>query len=345
MAYSGTEGQCLRYSCQGAKINHGTGQCISFGGLKADQQVGEQLLQRLQPLGIRAALAAIDRRVQLSSEQTQHKELALEQARYEALRARRQYDAVDPEHRLVAQELERRWNEALTKLALCERELASAQQHQPNQLTDAQREALLQLGDDLLAVWNHPASSPALKKRILRTVVQEIVVDIDAELVTLTVHWQGGDHTQHQFAKNKTGHHRYRVSDDVVALIQQLARVQPDQGIASTLNRLGLRSGRGHTWTDVRVRSFRSDHQIAAYVEGERVARGELTLQETATALNVSTETVRRLIAAKRLEAHQACVGAPWIISAADVQRIGAELRVNTNPRTVDPKQRSLELQ
>lgn len=345
VAYSGTEGQCLRYSCQGAKINHGTGQCISFGGLKADQQVCEQLLQRLQPLGIRAALAAIDRRVQLSSEQTQHKELALEQARYEALRARRQYDTVDPEHRLVAQELERRWNEALTKLALCERELASAQQNQPNQLTDAQREALLQLGDNLLAVWKHPASSPALKKRILRTVVQEIVVDIDGELVTLTIHWQGGDHTQHQFAKNKTGHHRYRVGEDVVALVQQLARVQPDQGIASILNRLGLRSGRGHTWTDVRVRSFRSDHQIAAYVEGERVARGELTLQETATALNVSTETVRRLIAGKRLAARQACVGAPWIIRAADVQRIAQELRVSASPRTVDPKQGSLELQ
>jgi excisionase family DNA binding protein len=345
VAYSGTEGQCLRYSCQGAKINHGTGQCISFGGLKADQQVCEELLRRLQPLGIHAALAAIDRRAELRSEQIRHKELAVEQARYEALRARRQYDAVDPDHRLVANELERRWNEALTKLAMCERELAWAQENQPNQLTESQREALLQLGDDLLTVWNHPASSSALKKRIVRTVIQEIVVGIEGELVTLTIHWQGGDHTRHQFAKNKTGHHRYRVGDDVVSLVQHLARVQPDQGIAAILNRLGLRSGRGHTWTDVRVRSFRNDHQIPVYVEGERVARGELTLQETATTLNVSTETVRRLIARKRLTAHQACVGAPWIIRAADVQRIAEELRVGASPRTADPKQGSLELQ
>jgi excisionase family DNA binding protein len=345
VAYSGTEGQCLRYSCQGAKINHGTGQCISFGGLKADQRVCEELLQRLQPLGIQAALAAIDRRAELSSEQIRHKELAVEQARYEALRARRQYDAVDPDHRLVANELERRWNEALTKLAECERELASAQENQPNQLTESQREALLQLGDDLLTAWNHPASSPALKKRIIRAVIQEIVVGIEGELVTLTIHWQGGDHTRHQFAKNKTGHHRYRVGDDVAALVQQLARVQPDQGIAAILNRLGLRSGRGHTWTDVRVRSFRNDHQIRVYVEGERVARGELTLQETATTLNVSSETVRRLIARKRLAARQACVGAPWIIRADDVQRVAEELRVGASPRTADPKQGSLELQ
>jgi hypothetical protein len=248
---------------------------------------------------------------------------------------------VDPENRLVASEVERRWNEALTKLAMCERELATAQENQPNELTAAQREALLALGDDLPAVWNHPASSPALKKRIVRAVIQEIVVGIEGELVTLTIHWQGGDHTQRQFTKNKTGHHRYRANDDVVALVQQLARVQPDQRIAAILNRLGCHSGHGHTWTDVRVRSFRRDHQIPVYVEGERIARGELTLQESATALNVSTETVRRLIARKQLQARQACVGAPWIIRAEDVRSICTD----ASPHTVDPKQISLQLQ
>ncbi len=345
VAYSGSEGQCLRYSCQGAKINHGTSQCISFGGFRADQRVCEQLMLRLQPLGIRAALAAIDRHAELSSEHLRHKELAVEQARYEALRARRQYDVVDPEHRLVASELEHRWNEALTKLATCERELASAQENQPSQLTRSQREDLLRLGDDLSAVWNHPGSSPALKKRIVRTVIHEIVVGIQGEVVTLTIHWEGGDHTQHQFAKNRSGHHRYRTSDDVASLVQQLARIQPDQGIAAILNRLGLRSGHGHTWTDARIRSFRNDHRIAVYAEGERIARGELTLQETATALGVSTETVRRFIAQKRLVARQACVGAPWIIRIEDVQKIAQECRTDAIPRTADSKQIPLELQ
>ena len=345
VTYSGTEGQCLRYSCQGAKINHGTGQCLSFGGLKADQQVTEELLSRLQPLGIRAALAAIDRHAELNSEQLRHKQLAVEQARYEALRARRQYEAVDPEHRLVASELERRWNDALANLAVRERELAATQESEPNQLTGAQREALLALGDDLPTVWNHPTSSQALKKRIVRTVIEEIIVGVEGERVTLTIRWQGGDHTERQFTKNRTGHHRYRVDEDVVLLVRQLARVQPDASIAAILNRLGLRSGRGHTWTDVRVRSFRNDHQIPVYVDGERLARGELTLQETATALSVSTETVRRLIARKQLTARQACVGAPWIIRADDVQAIAPAIRVGANPHTPDPKQTSLELQ
>lgn len=345
VAYSGTDGQCLRYSCQGAKINHGSSQCISFGGLRADQRVCEQLMLRLQPLGIRAALAAIDRHAELSSEHLRHKELAVEQARYEALRARRQYEAVDPENRLVASELERRWNEALTKLAAGETELASAQENQPNQLTQPQREAILRLGDDLSAVWNHAASAQALKKRILRTVIREIVVGIQDEVVTLTIHWEGGDHTQHQFAKNRTGYHRYCTSDDVVSLVRQLARVQPDQGIASILNRLGLRSGHGHTWTDARIRAFRNDHQIAVYADGERIARGELTLQETATTLGVSTETVRRLIAQKRLAARQACVAAPWIIRVEDVQKIAAECRTDAIPRTADSKQIPLKLQ
>jgi hypothetical protein len=345
VAYSGTQGQCLRYNCQGAMINHGTGRCISFGGLRADQQVSAELLRRLQPLGIRAALTAIDRRSELGAEHFRHKELAVEQTRYEVLRARRQYDAVDPDHRLVANELERRWNEALAKLAACERDLASAQDSQPKPLTESERAALLQLGDELTLVWDHPASSAALKKRILRTVITEIVVGIEGEVVTLMVHWQGGDHTRVQFVKNKTGHHRYRVGDDVVSLVRQLARVQPDHGIAAILNRLGLRSGRGHTWTDMRIRTFRHDHQIPVYVEGERVARGELTLQETATALSVSTETVRRLIARKQLAATQACVGAPWIIRSDELRRIAEDVGAGKVAHTANPNQVSLELQ
>ncbi|EQD77999.1 transoposon resolvase, partial [mine drainage metagenome] len=87
-------------------------------------------------------------------------------------------------------------------------------------------------------------------------------------------------------------------------LVRDLARVQADQGIVSTLNRLGVRTGRGHAWTEGRLRAFRDTHHIAVYVEGERLARGELTMEETAVMLNLSTETVRRLIVRKVLAAH-----------------------------------------
>ncbi|MGH9652356.1 MAG: recombinase family protein, partial [Bryobacteraceae bacterium] len=123
----------------------------------------------------------------------------------------------------------------------------------------------------------------------------------------MMLHWQGGDHTALEFLKNKTGHHRHASPDNVVQLVHDLARVQPDQGIVSILNRLGVRTGRGHTWTEGRLRTFRATHQISVYVDGERLARGELTLEETAVMLKSSTETVRRLIGRKLLVAQQAC--------------------------------------
>lgn len=345
VAYSGTTGQCLRYDCRGARNNHGTDRCISFGGLRADQRVIEEVLGRLQPLGIRAALQAIDRHAQVSDERTRQKELALEQARFEVARARRQYDSVDPENRLVASELERRWNEALKHGAELEQELDALRESQPTRLSAAAQERLVQLGEDLPALWNHPQSSPDLKKRILRTVLHEIVVRREADSISMLLHWQGGDHTSIEFVTTKTGQHRWSTSQDTITLVRELARVQPDQGITAILNRLGKRTAHGHTWTAARVCALRHDYGIAAYREGERIERGELTLEETAKELGVCTMTVRRLIDRKILPAQHACVGAPWIIRRDDLNRMSVEGVLGTTPRTANAAQIPLELE
>jgi hypothetical protein len=265
VAYSGATGRCLRYDCRGARINHGTDQCIAFGGLGADRRVTEEVLRRLQPLGIRAALAAIDQQAQLGDERIRQKELALEQARFEAGRARRQYDAVDPDHRLVAGELERRWNEALEHQTETEQELAALRTSQPSRLSEKAQERLVQLGEDLPALWHHPESQPELKKRILRTVVHGIVVRREGDKISMVLHWQGGDHTIIEFTKTRKGEHRWTASENLIALVRELARVQTDQGITATLNRLGKRTAHGHTWTEARVCSFRHDHGIGTY--------------------------------------------------------------------------------
>jgi len=344
VAYSGTDGNCLRYACQGAMINHGTDRCISFGGLKADRLVEEEVLRRLAPLGVEAALAAIDRRGQHDDERIAQRQLALEQARFEVSRARRQYDAVDPDNRLVAAELERRWNDALKQHREIELELEALKRSRPASLPEDMRRTLLQLGEDLPAVWHDPKSSKALKKRIVRTVVKEIVARKDGEKITMLVHWHGGDHTELVFQKNKTGHHRYAVPADIVELIRQLARVQSDPGIVSILNRLGIRTGRGHTWTEARVRSFRDTHAIRVYVEGERQARGELTMEEAATMLGVSTETIRRMITQKHLSAKQACRSAPWTIQRTEVEKLMIDPKQD-RPHTENVDQLPLELQ
>jgi excisionase family DNA binding protein len=146
------------------------------------------------------------------------------------------------------------------------------------------------------------------------------------------------------FLKNTQGQHRHATPGDVVELIRQLARMQPDAAIVNILNRLGVRTGYGNTWVEARLRSFRSDHSIPAYVPGERSKRGELTLDEAAELLGVYPESVRRLIAGKQLPAQQPCKGAPWIIKRADVEKLAAE-RTKTGPHTKDRDQLSLKLQ
>src|SRR5437660_8815012 len=122
VSYSGKLG---RYSCYGARTNHGTARCISISGLSIDAAVGTEVLRILKPLGTDAAVKAIETQTSETSAAQRQLELSLQQARYEAAHARRQYDAVDPANRLVAGELERRWNEALQAVHRIEGEIAA----------------------------------------------------------------------------------------------------------------------------------------------------------------------------------------------------------------------------
>jgi len=348
VGYSGTDGKTSRYHCRGAAINHGAGKCISFGSLRIDQVVCTEVLRLLKPMGIEAALAAIDERAAEDDGKRRQLELSVEQARYEASRARRQYDAVDPENRLVAAELERRWNERLGELARLEEQLSALVSAPTQPVTEEQRNHLLCLGADLDRAWHHAGASAETRKRILRAVLKEIVVRVGEAKLELKVHWHGDDHTELCVAKNRTGMHRWKTDADVEALIHGLARLMPDAAVAALLNRSGKRTGKGHTWTEGRVRSFRGDHRIAVYREGERAERGELTLEEAASALTVSKMTVLRMIRAGILPAQQLCKGAPWVIRGVDLAsprvKHAAKIGIRT-PLSDDVSQGSLEFQ
>src|SRR5215813_12004398 len=159
-------------------------------------------------------------------------DLAVERARYEAHRAQRQFDAVDPANRLVANELEARWNQALAKVAEIEARLHALAPPQP--LSPTQKEQLLMLGTDLPLLWQHPAAPVELKKRILRTVLEEIVIDRVEEPAQelLHVHWKGGVHTEVGVARNGTGHHRRVADDKAIELIEELSKICTAQMIA-----------------------------------------------------------------------------------------------------------------
>ena len=192
VSYNGTKGDVGRYNCDATRSNPGADPCISFGALRVDEAVGAEIVRLLQPLGVEAAVHAITECEHQSGEKQRQLELALEQARYEAAGARRQYDTVDPDNRLVAGELERRWNTALAML-----------RQRPAALSAEDRQRLLQMGADLEAAWHHPAANPVTRKRIVRAVLREVVARVEDDQIQLLLHWQGGDHTRRTVRKNR----------------------------------------------------------------------------------------------------------------------------------------------
>jgi hypothetical protein len=203
--------------------------------MRVDAAVSAEVMHAISPLAIEAAFQLIGDRERAGAERLRQGELALEQARYEVTHARRQYDAVDPDNRLVAGELERRWNERLAAVVRLEEQFRDLQNEQPRALRDDERATLMALADDLPQLWNHPAASSETRKRILRAVLKEIIVTVEADRLRLVLHWQGGDHTRLEVAKNRTGQNRWKTNIETVQLVRELARMLPDHSIAPVL--------------------------------------------------------------------------------------------------------------
>lgn len=342
MAYPGATS--IRYQCPTRILSREHATCVMFGGLGADRMVADQVLRCLEPLGLQAALQAIESLHSVEDERLAQNRLALQRALYEVSRAQRQYDVVDPANRLVTGSLEKRWNDALAVQSRLEDEIAELMRQQPDALSQATKEAVLALSEDLPRLWQHPETLPDAKKRILRTAIKEIVVTSAADPVRFIVHWQGGDHTELWLKKTPIGRHSRVTSAETIELITSLARLQPDEHIAATINRLGHRTAHEQTWTAARVCAIRKGHGIAAYREGERQERNELTVDEAATALQVRHTTVLRLIRQKHLVAKQACRNAPWTIRQGDLDEFLAD-RAKKGPSTHAPGQLTLDIQ
>jgi hypothetical protein len=305
-----------RYGCHGGREKRGSAACLSVGSLRVDQAVVEQGLAAIQPAGIHAALAAA---AEVGRDQEQSRQaltLAVERARYEAHRAQGQFDAVDPDNRLVASELEACWNQALTKGAEVEARLHALAPPQP--LSLAPKERLLMLGTDLPLLWQHPAAPVELKKRILRTVLEESVIDRVEEPAQelLHLHWKGGVPTELRVARNGTGPHRRGADDKAIELSEELSKICAAQMIAQVLNRLGYRTGQGQTWRVHHIYNVRDERRLPNYQKKE----AWLTLPETAAELQGSGAVIKRLLKEGILPACQVVAGAPWVIERQNLQ-------------------------
>jgi len=316
VGYSG-KGNHPRYSCHGDRQSRGSAACQSVGGRNLDRRVAEVVLEAIQPAGIEAALDAMQQYESQLDEKRRSLEMSLEQARFKVDRARRQYDLVDPANRLVASELEARWNSAMEHVSTIERQLRNHTQERID-LSDEQQVRLLELGRDLQSLWNASSATDDLKKRILRSVLVEIVIgdDQQRENHQLVLHWKGGTHTELSVPRNKRGKKFSVTSKTALELIEELSKVCSDQTIASTLNRLGIKTGAGKTWRVHSVHCARHNNRLTNH----HASNDWLTVQQTSEELGVSRTVVLRLIRERTLPAQQVLESTPWIIDRESLQ-------------------------
>jgi DNA invertase Pin-like site-specific DNA recombinase len=338
VGYRGRDGRAPRYYCMTGNREQGKPSCLCFGGVRAEEAVVGAMLEACQPLGVEASLQALEANRAQCDQKRRALELALERARYEATLAQRQYDAVDPNNRLVAAELETRWNAALARAAQAEARLES-EQSSLAPLQESQRQHLLELGSNLQRLWNDPAAPVEIKKRVLRTVIHEIIIDVNhgSQRVEMRIHWAGGVHTMLQVPKNRPGHNARATDRNVVEMVRQLAKVQTDSAIAATLNRLGHHTGPGNSWNQTRVKNLRQHHCIAVFEPD--ADHPWLTMAEAAGALQVGVGVIRTMIKHQIIVAHQIAKGAPWIIQREQLQR-GEAQRYAKAARTGKPAPR-----
>ena len=320
VAYSGTKSDVPRYHCRGAHINHGEAWCISFGGLRPDQAIAAEILKAVEGNAIEAAVEAATRIAEQQRQQRQALALELEQAQYEVRLAARRYEAVDPDNRLVAAELEARWNTALCRVGEVESRLRQIEATGQDTARIPDKETLFSLAQNLPMVWNAEATDMRLKQRITRILIQEIITDVDeaAGEIVLVIHWTGGRHSELRVKKNQTGHHSRCTSLEAIEIIRRMAGRFPDEQIAATLNRLGLKTGSGNNWVELRVRTARSYHGLPPY--DPKLRHNLLTLEEASERLEVSHKIVRRLIDSNLIAATQVVAWAPWEIPIESIQ-------------------------
>jgi DNA invertase Pin-like site-specific DNA recombinase len=330
--YWGKQGTTPRYLCNGDYQNGGR-YCIGFSGAAADRRISEEVLKIISVRGVAASLEAIDTLESQHADQQQALQRQLQQLEYEAQRAFLQYDQADPNHRLVVDTLEQRWNEKLEQVEQIRSALDSAQVA-PQQLSDQDKQRIRALGHYFGQTWNRQDCPMMLKKKIIRCLVNEIIVDIDEEKQQLVfiVHWQGGSHSSFSIDRPLSANKAHKTSPQDKEVIEKMAPRYCDAEIAKVLSKLGRKTGKGHRWTQSSVATARRKMRIRATTG--RVNDGICNLAQAKRYCGVSDSTLIRLIDANILPAKQVVPFAPFEIAKQDLDNDPVATILKTLKRT-----------
>ena len=352
VAYSGPASR-LRYQCSRAMADYAEPVCQGLAGGVLDELVAEQVLTALKPAALELDLVAGDDLERERARLHQNRRQELERARYEAERAFRQYDAVEPENRLVARELERRWEEALKEQRRLEEEYARFSRDQPRGLSAGEREQIRAWARNLPALWHAATTATADRQRIVRMLVQEVVVTVrgESEWVDVTIHWAGGFRSDHELVRPVQRYQQMAGFDGLLSRIDELrAAGRTLTEVAEQLNREGFhppkRSARFTSAILAGLLAKRGRTGPRPRVVGEPGVLGEheWLLTDLARELAMPPATLHRWVRVGWVHARKLPTpGGQWAIWA-DSEELGRMSQLRTCPRDWSNEQMFVQL-
>jgi DNA invertase Pin-like site-specific DNA recombinase len=341
--YTGPNGDYPVYCCRTDRDQRASALCQEVRALPVDELIEHVLLEALAPDQIAIALAAMGELEKEDRHLERQWTLRRERARYEAERARRQYDAVEPENRLVARSLERAWEDKLRAVEAIEQEYARWRSEGPLVIGAADRAQLQRLGENLPRVWHAATTSADDRKRILRLVMRDVVIDAKRlrGQVWLRIDWQTGATSEHRLQRRV---HTYRDYIDIERLRKRIAELngagKMDKEIAAILNREGFVAARACAFKGENVWLLRTRWGIPTVkINGVapnpmRWSDGSFSVQGAAAVLGITAQTVFKYLDRGLLSGRQLTKGQPWQIELTDDQIDQLRARVRRTRRS-----------
>jgi DNA invertase Pin-like site-specific DNA recombinase len=313
----------LQYRCSALRNNRGDPDCQVIGGKQINDTVVSAFLSVSAGASEEAGrLAVKELRAEEAAAETLWRH-QIEQAEYEAARAERQYNAVEPENRLVARTLEERWNAALARVEELKNQ-ARSNHEQIRPLSEHERARAACLAKDLEAVWQAPTTTNQDRKQLLRAAIEEVQVRTEAEHYAVKIVWKGDAVTDSQVRRRKRGDLPATATPkDTVELVRTLAAEFDDAQIACVLGKQGRRTGQGNAFTAHKVAQlrFRNDIPVHPLRRALDPKEGPFTADQAAAELGVASETIHRWLREGILPGRQPAPGAPWRIVLTDELR------------------------
>jgi len=319
LGYSGPHGEYPVYRCRYAMGEYGSPQCQEVRGLGLDAEVERLFLEALEPDRIALSLAALGELEKEHETLRRQRELHLQRLEYEAERARRQYDAVEPENRLVARNLENAWEEKLLALEKAKQEHAAWLKQQRLELTPDDRADILALGADLPEIWNADSTTAAERKQILRFIIKEVLVDQKRApgKVWLKIVWQTGAVSEHWYDRRVRSYDEYALSQRIYQVVHELHdQGKLDDEIAAELTAKGLYGAKGCVFTNKTIWLLRQKMGLPAGNPNGPLPRqwedGVYSIQGAAEAVGVYPGTIHKWLKTGRIHGEQVRKATPW---------------------------------